>query len=314
MPASVHYTQIYDHADNDEHRVATWVKSVDPEDPSEGIWEQYCGYGRYGIEKDHFRNSMNVSHPLWTKEDYNAAKKNEVYPRGVDSCLSATSPKKRVTFVDTCSTKVKGEEGEGKEMIDPQDRDDRVSRNFANILCDYAEKCGPNEKKVFFQEGGRGMKWVSNDGLMEKIGLRVEEVKILMVDPDYRLNLSDVSVRNFPRRIFESFYERYTEWMDSEDHRSESNLNVGAKVFVPGEQWMPLITRSSPKKICGVYSVEPLPPRGKPWKRRPPSDVTSESQMCWAMKNESDVKLKEIEKKLEFLIGLNGPVVEAKAV
>ncbi len=312
MPMSVHYSKIYDPAENEEHRAASWVKSVDPEDPSEGQWEQYSGYRRVGWAKDCFRNSMNVDHPLWTKEDYDKDKKNKVYPLDEKNL-----PPKRITFGETCLTKViGGDRGTEavEEKIDIQDRNNRVSRNFADMLCDYAEKCGPNEKRVFFKEGGRGMKWASNGELMEKIGLRVEEVNTRMEEQDFRLNLSDVSVRNFPRRIFESFYERYTEWVDIEDEDTQSNLNADAKVFVPGEQWMPLITRSSPKKICGVYSVAPLPPKGKPWKRRPPSDVTSESQMCWAMKTESDVKLKEIEKKLEFLIGLNGPVVEAKAV
>ena len=310
---SVHYSKIYDPAENEEHRAATWVKSVDPEDPSEGHWEQYSGYRRVGWAKDRFRESMNVDHPLWTKEDYDKDKKNEVYSPDQKNL----SPE-RITFGDTCLMKVIGDDPMAEaveEEIDTQDRENRVSRNFADMLCDYAEKCGPNEKEVFFKEGGRGMKWTSNEELMEKIGLRVEEMKELMGDPDFILNLSDVSVRNFPRRIFESFYERYTEWVESKDDSNESKLNVDAKEFIPGEQWMPLLKRSSPKKIMGVYSVDPLPPKGEvPEKKRPQSKVSSEAQLCWAMKNDSDEKLKEIEKKLELLIGMNGPVVEAKAV
>ena len=286
MPMAVHYSQIYDPLENEEHRGAIWVKNVDSEDPSEGIWEQYVGYGRNSWEKDLFRDSMNANHPLWTAEDNDKKKENPVYP-----FKSPSFKVKRVSFFHEGVAKC-ADEGETTTMkIDQEDRKNRVSRNFADILCDYAEKCGPNEKKVFFKEGGRGKKWTTNGELMEKIGLRVEEVKELMEDKDFRLNLSDVSVRNYPRRIFESFYERYSEWMDSEEDSNKSKLNVDAKEFVPGEQWMPLLHRSSPQKICGVYALEPLPP-----------------------KNDSDEKLKEIEKKLELLIGMNGPVVKAKAV
>lgn len=309
MPIAVHYSKIYDPLENEEHREATWVDtSLDPQDPSEGYWGQYCGYGRDGWEKDRFRESMNVDHPLWTKENYNKGRENPVYPFNV-----IYSEQKRVSFFEEASVQFKGGEETTTMKIDGEDSENRVSRNFANMMVDYAEKCGPNEKKMFFKEGGRGKKWTSNKGIMENIGLRVEEVKDLMEDTDFRLNLSDVSVRNYPRRIFESFYERYIEWFDEEE-ASKSNLNAGAKEFVPGEQWMPLTTRNSPKKICGVYPVEPHPPQGKPEKKRPSGKVSSASQLCWAMKNESDEKLIEIEKKLELLIGLNGPVVEAKPI
>lgn len=309
MPMAVHYSTIYDPLENEEHRGAIWVKNVDPTDPSEGRWEQYVGYGRYSSEKDLFRHSMNVNHPLWTAEDYDEKKENSVYPFKALPC-----EEKRVSFFHEGGEKFADEEETTTMKIDQEDRENRVSRNFADILCDYAEKCGPNEKKVFFKEGGRGKKWTSKGELMEKIGFRVEEMKELMEDPDFTLNLSDVSVRNYPRRIFESFYERYSEWMDSERESKGFKLNVNAKEFVPGEQWMPLLKRSSPQKICGVYALEPLPPDGKPEKKRPQSEVTSGAQLCWAMKSDSDEKLKEIEKKLELLIGMNGPVVKAKAV
>ncbi len=309
---AVHYSKIYDPAENEDHRVAKWVDTSSYSgDKSEGYWEQFCGYGR-GVDKDLFRDSINARHPVWANEDYDKEKNNEVY-----AMLHPNLPLRRIIFADTCLTKIIGEDMDKEareEEIDAQDRENRVSRNFSNILCDYAEKCVPNEKKVFFKAGGRGMKWTSKCELMKKIGLRVEEVNVLMEDPDYSLNLSDVSVRNYPKSIFNSFYERYTEWIDSEDDRDKFNLNVGAKEFVPGEQWMPLLSRSSTKKICGAYAIDPLPPKGKPEKKRPPSDVSSEAQLCWAIKNDSDEKLKAIEKKLEWLIGMNGPVVKAKAV
>ena len=303
---AVHYSQIYDPVENEDHGRANWVKDVGQEDPSKGIWEPYVGYDRNGWAKSRFLVSMNADHPLWTKEDYDKERENPVYPFKVKE-----TEQKRVSFFEEASVQFKEGMGTTTMKIDGEDRENRVSRNFSDILVDYAEKCGPNEKKIFFKEGGRGMKWTSNGELMKKIGLRVEEVKKLMEDTSFRLNLSDVSVRNYPRRIFESFYERYTEWFDGE---RSFKMNADAKVFVPGEQWMPLLARSSPKKICGVYSVEPLPPQGKPDKKRPPSKVSSEAQLCWEIKNDSDEKLKQIEKKLELLIGMNGPVVEAKPI
>jgi hypothetical protein len=301
---AVHYSLIYDPLGNEEHRGATWGQS-------EGHWVQYCGYGREECDKDRFRNSMNVDNPLWATTDYDKEKKNEVYPLGQQSL-----PLRRIGFVDTCFTRFIGDETAEpeKQMIDSEDRENRVSRNFANMMCDYAEKCGPNEKRIFFKKNGRGMKWVSNEELMVKLGLRIEGEKELMKDSGYIMSLSDVSVRNFPRRIFESFYERYTEWFDLEHTDSNSAMNVEAKTFVPGQQWMPLLSRSSPQKICGVYKVNPPLPQGKMIHKRPKGRVNSNSRLCWEMKNDSDEKLKAIEKKLELLIGMNCPVVEAKAV
>jgi hypothetical protein len=303
------YTDIYDPLGNEEHRGATWVDTSSEDDElGGGYWEQYCGYNKWGTEKDLFRNSINVDHPVWTKGDYDEEKENPVYPFKVEE-----TEQKRVSFFEEASVHFKDGEETTTTKIDGEDRQNRVSRNFAEMMVDYAEKCGPNEKKRFFKEGGRGKKWTSNGERMKKIGLRVEEVKELMEDADFQLNLSDVSVRGYPRRIFESFYKRYREWFDEEE-ASKSNLNANAKEFVPGEQWMPLISRSSPKKIFGAYSVEPLPPQGEPKKKRPSGKVSSEAQLCWAMKNDSDEKLREIEKKLELLIGLNGPVVEAEPI
>ena len=297
---AVHYTKIYDPLENEEHREVRWEEK-------QGVYVQYEGYGRDGSAKDMFRNSMNVNHPLWSSGDYDKEKTNEVYPWS-----TSWLPANRVSFNDTCWVSFKGEEGSVTTKIDPEDRENRISRNFANMMCDYAEKCGPSEKKIFFQKGGRGMKWISNEVLMEKFGLRIEEIHELMEDPEFKLSLSDASVKNFPRRIFDSFYERYTAWFDEKDKGTKSNFNAEAKVFVPGEQWMPLIQRSSPKMIGGVYKV--YPPPGVPVSRRPQSKVSSEAQLCWQMKSESDEKLKEIEKKLELLIGMNGPVVEAKPI
>jgi len=247
---------------------------------------------------------MNEDHPLWSSDDYDKEKKNEVY-----AWSTSWLPANRVSFNDTCWVSFKGEEGEGIEKIDPEDRNNRVSRNFSDMLCDYAEKCGPAEKKIFFKEGGRGMKWTSNEVLMEKLGLRIEQIHEGMKDPEFKFSLSDVSVKNFPRRIFESFYERYLNWLNPP---KISKLDAGAAPFVPGEQWMPLLKRTCPQKICGVYKVDPPP--GAPVTRRPRGRVSSESRLCWQMKNDSDKQLREIEKKLELLIGMNGPVVEAKAI
>ncbi len=307
MSSSVHYTDIYDPLNNEKHLEKTWVDSSwDELDPADGVWAQFVGYQRCGVAKDLFRNSINVDHPLWNTGDYDENRENPVYPFKAMPC-----EEKRVSFFHKAAVKFCGGEETTEMEIDKEDRENRVSRNFADMLCDYAEKCGPSEKKVFFKKGGRGMKWVSNGEMMEKLGLMIEETQRLMEDQDFKLNLSDVSVRNYPRRIFESFCERYEEWMDGE---TSFKMNAEAKAFVPGEQWMPLLSRSSPKKICGAYANDPPPPKGKPEKKRPAGNVSSAAQLCWHMKNESDEKLKDIEKKLELLIGMNGPVVKAKAV
>ncbi len=301
-----HYSEIYDPQENESHREAKWVEDEDSEEEGDGMWVYYEGYGQSSSEKDYFLVSINSDHPFWSSDDYDQNKKNEVY-----SGRTSGQSEKSVSFSDTCVAMMDGEWWPRSEKIDPEDRENRVSRNFSDMMCDYAEKNGPNEKKRFFKEGGRGMKWVENKELMGKIRVRIEDVNDLMEDPNFQLSLSDASVKNYPRYIFESFYQKYSEWIN---RKHESNLNVDAKVFIPGEQWMPILSRNSREMICGVYAIDPIPPSSRPEKKRPKSKVNSQSQMLWEMKNESDEKLKVIEKKLEVLIGMNGPVVTAEVI
>ena len=122
-----------------------------------------------------------MNHPLWTAEDYDEKKENPVYPFKALPC-----EEKRVSFFHEAAWA--DEEKTTTMKIDQEDRENRVSRNFADILCDYAEKCDHNKKKVTTsKEGGREEVDIKGE-LMEKIGLRVEEVKGLMEDPDFILN------------------------------------------------------------------------------------------------------------------------------
>ena len=100
--------------------------------------------------------------------------------------------------------------------------------------------------------------------------------------------------------------------------KSGSRLNAGAPVFIPGgvSSDFPKLVRCDPQKICGAYVNErPIKPAGPPPPRRPIATTKdSNSRFAWEIKQESDSKIENLEKKLDLLIQMNGPIVNAEIV
>ena len=197
--------------------------------------------------------------------------------------------------------------------LDGRDREDRLSWNFSKMLADYCEKAhGIGGKKKFFKLGGAGERWSKDKAMMKELGGKFEYLADALKDEDFKISLSDQSVKNYPRYHFEVLHKRYTEFMGS-----SSLLRADAPEFVPGGTQKNVLCRTSPKNICGVYSVEQKPPEpcGPPPPRRPSaSSKESSSMLLWHMKEESDIKIDNLEKKLDLLINMSGPVVQADSV
>tara|TARA_Y100000817_G_scaffold55900_1_gene41235 strand:- start:3855 stop:4754 length:900 start_codon:yes stop_codon:yes gene_type:complete len=297
MVCGTHYSEIYNFEGGD-HSEPSW-------DVDYQLWRYYEGYTHYSREKGEFLESINYDHSLWSM------------PGNADRSRSAS----KVSFNDEGEVRYTTTPGDGtetdqhKEKLDMEDRENRASWNFAKMLCDYYEKTkGSVEKKEFFKCGGKGEKWSNNKELMDKLGPIFRATNGLLENDDFMIALSDQTVKDYPKSHFRDLYRIYTEFMES-----ISSLRATAPEFIPGKVWCqpraPL-SRTSPKSICGVYKVDKIPqkPSGPPPPKRPSSSSKdpSISLVGWNKKDESRITIEDLEKKLDLLISMHGPVVTAE--
>lgn len=313
----IHYADIYD-PEEKKHSEPRW-SSVDQR------YRYYEGYGQ-GLcqEKEAFLVSINRDHELWSG-DTPETREVEVFSvpgNHQDGKMPWSRPLAEtqswnVGFRRESDILYIGEGSTGviqTENIDDRDRNERLSWNFSKMLADYCEKAhGVEGKKKFFLNGGVGETWSKNKDLMKEFGPMFERINDKLADEDFKIALSDQSVKDYPRHIFKKVYERYQGAM-----KSGSRLNAGAPVFIPGgvSSDVPKLVRCDPQKICGAYVNErPIKPAGPPPPRRPIATTKdSNSRFAWEIKQESDSKIENLEKKLDLLIQMNGPIVNAEIV
>ena len=314
----VHYADIYDPEDK-KHSEPRWDGAV-------GIWRYYEGYGRGSCqEKRDFLVSINRDHELWSGETPERKRAPRIFTaeEHIDRMLWQSPWSDVGLQVDFLTETWDGMDRglpQGSEptfMLDGRDRVDRLSWNFSKMLADYCEKAhGVEAKEKFFLHGGVGETWSKNKELMKEFLPRFERISEQLEDEDFKISLADQSVKDYPRHHFSKLYERYQGFM-----RVGSGLNPLATEFVPGAPTVqPKLARCGPPKICGVYSVgtcttKPLKPEGPPPPRRPnASSRDSGATTTWEIKSEADVRMGQLEKKLDLLIQLNGPIVKAEIV
>jgi len=300
------WADIYDPSENSPHMKTRWVG--DTFDRA-GHFAHYEPYGRGSAEKEDFRKSINSENEFWASDEPDpmaAQMGNVLYPRNAPVKI-----KKRVHF-DELGTEC-GVDGEFK--IDGGDRTDRISWNTSTMLVFYVEKARePCEKERFFDYGGVGRKFVKDKEMAAKIFEKMEEIdKKLKEDPSYKIGLSYHSVKRYPERFFKGVLKKLTEYM-----ANGSRMNYDAEEFIPGGPIKQAgLTRSSPKKVCGVYMVDDKPekPEGFPTKQRPKGNGGgSAEKLLWSMKSESDKKIDELNHKIDLLIQMGGPVVTAEEI
>jgi hypothetical protein len=323
-----HYADIYD-LEDPQHALPRIFK----DDDGGTRFRYYEGYGQRGCaEKALFMESINRDHTLWS-EDISEDRCNHVVPstpglNRAEMRLEHLRAKKVAFSEESESGFIPTTAGDpiqaSVEKIDANDRENRISWNFSKMLCDYCEKAdGIESKSRFFRFGGAGQAWSKDPEMMKNFGPLFEHLTEMLKDESYKISLSDQTVKAYPRSHFMNLRRRYNDFM-----RTGSLLNVGATEFNPthvisesgSNPNKPKLARSpGAPKICGVLKVElydiPQKPTGPPPPRRPSaSSKESSSLLCWVMKQEIDHKMGDLDKKMDLLIKMHGPAVEAEEV
>lgn len=297
---TLHYSDIYDFEEKNH--------STPRYDALSKVWRYYEGYGQSNCqEKAQFLRSINSDHPLWSGETPERdGKSRHIYTaeaRDIVKKLSAADKTnddfKRVNFLtETWEGHMFGlPQGSKPVMIlDGRDRIDRPSWNFAKMLCDYYEKAdGSEEKKNFFKDYGHGAQWSKNIEMMKEFKPFFEKIVSRLDDEDYKISLSDQSIKNYPRFNFLNIYKRYNEFMDSVEEPKTWDLNPAAKEFIPN-----------------CFSV-PFKPEGPPPPRRPSASCKNTTEHVLWENNRASYE--ELSDKLDKIIQVvDTPVVYARRV
>lgn len=312
--SGAHYGDIYDPAENPGHVGERSVEMWDTLDDGTRVcykrYIPYEGYGRTSQEKFDFLISINKDHPLWSPGGY--GKNGNVIGKKEDS------KKKSLIFDEEMKVKVIGENEVVTEMIDGSDRLSRTSWNFNLMLANFVEKSGKDDRSSFFDEGNIGDRWSENMELMKDFKRMFDWIDQMIASDDRKkIALSDQSVKDYPRRYYHQIKDVYMKFMGEklgsdwwkEEKREEEKFfkfNPTAAVFVPRVIFSPAVQekKNSPPKPMGPV----------PMKSRPHSTDRPDHLLPWKICNENDKKILELDRKLEMLINLHGPVVEARRV
>jgi hypothetical protein len=313
--SGAHYADIYDPEGKPEHWGKRYVEVWDTLDDGTPIcykrYIHYEGYGRNSQEKFDFRISVNKDHPLWSSPGGRGRGGNPLGKRG-------DSAEKSLMFNEEGEVKVIGENEVVTEMIDGSDRYERTSWNFNLMLADFVEKCSGQERASFFEEGFYGEIWTKDMEMMKDFKRMFDWIDAMKAsDNDKKISLADQSVKNYPFRYYEQIRELYMKYMERElggkwwivegkkeekvEEKKTFKFNPNAAVFVPSVIFSPAMEKISP----------PKPEGPAPEKSRPHSTNGPDYLMPWRICEESDKKILELDRKLQMLINLHGPVVEA---
>jgi len=307
--SSASWSEIYNPGEKVEHMGVRWYSETST---SPGYYAHYQPYGSKSDEKMDFIESINSEHFLWNEEvqDKLADERgNVLYPRGAPVKIRGS------VHFDEIGTFSEDTDIQTFMKIDGEDRTQRVSWITSTMLGEFVEKCPPKDRERFFDYGGGGRKFVKNSEKTEKILQRLEEIEKKMKDPEYKISLSDITVKDYPRYFFQFALRKLREYV-----KSGPTLRVTAPEFVPNfgnpDKKSTDLVRTSQKKICGVYLLneKPQKPSGPPPQRRPSSREDSSSKLFWTMKAESDKRIKDLDKKLDLLIQMGGPVITAEKI
>lgn len=321
--SGAHYADIYDPLGNPAHagtrHVVEWDTLADGSRVCYETFNPYEGYGQgYCREKMDFLESINLDHPLWSSEGKGRSE-NKVGKRG-------NIGRKSLMFGEEIEVRVIGENGAITEEIDGSDRPNRASWNFSLMLAQFVEKCKYSQRPSFFEGGGGGMRWAKDIEMMKDFKRLFDWIdNMIELDENKKISLSDQSVKNYPRNYYEQISGLYKIYMEKElgpswtEEKTEVNMdekeemkseeksfkfNPNATVFVPSVIFSPAMEKDSPPKPDGPA----------PGKNRPHSTGGPDHFMSWRICEESDKKILELDRKLQMLINLHGPVVEAEHI
>lgn len=307
--SGTHYDDIYNPAENPSHGRTRYAEEWDTLDDGTPIcykrYTPYEGYGPKSQEMFDFRISINKDHPLWSQVDYEKGG-NKVMKKG-------DYMEKSLVFNEEAEVRIMGDNAIIREMIDSSDRHERISWNFSLMLANFVEKCSHMDRPSFFEEGFHGQKWSRNVEMMKDFKRLFDWIDMMRAaDKNKGISLADQSVKDYPFGFYEQIKELYlkymekklgTEWCMAEEKNEKKifKLNPNAAVFIPSVIFPPSMEKTSPQKPEGPT----------PEKTRPRSTSGPDHLMPWRICEESDKKILELDRKIQMLINLHGPIVEA---
>ncbi len=242
-------------------------------------WVYYEGYGQ-GLcrEKMDYLASINVEHPLWSPGGI--GKSGNRIVRG------DTLQMKSLAFNEEIKVKVIGGEGVISEIVDGKDRHKRTSWNFNLMLANFAEKCSSGKRKSFFLDGGYGSRWMEDMGMMKDFKRFFDWIDLIISeDKEKNIALSDQSIKKYPYLYYEQIRGLYYLFMDEklgEGWRKGEDI-VPAKVVKKSFNY-------NPNAVMFVPGVIYSP----------------------GLKENDEIS--ELNRKLQLLINLHGPVVQAEQI
>ena len=301
-----HYSDIYDPGNNPTHVGHRWIREEEILPDGKPVtykrFSHYEGYGSKTQEKSDFLCSINRDHPLWSP--------GGIGKSGNSVCGANSVEGKSLRFNESSRVMVIGDSCESEEKIDGSDRHARTSWNFSLMLCDFVEKCSKVERDTFFDSNCRGSRWSENKELMEDFRRMFDWIlDMKKTDPYKKICLSDQTIRDYPAVHFNHALRVYNDYMGSldvivNDFGKSFKFNPEAIVFVPSVITSPALDKGTPIK----------PPGYPPNKNRPRGTSVKNSMLPWNLCDESDKKILELDRKLQMLINLHGPVVCAKQI
>ena len=262
----------------------------------------YEGYGQKTDEKVAFMKSVNEDNSFWRDEC-----------PGKAIPLSESGIGKETRFHPVARVRIISPENDtGEESIDAGDRHERVSWNFSNMLASYVEECRVSDRPTFFK--GVGEKWAKNGYLMEEMGRIFDWMNDMLTNPDWSIGLAEISVKEYPVVYYREIEKLYRDHMKRADAK-KGDVDKGPEISTSnGEnkfRFNPSATEFYP---LSEYTKPPKPSGDPPYFTRPNGCEDSSAKLAWNLHQLSDQKIWELDKKLQLLINLHGPVVCAEEV
>jgi len=281
------YTDIYDY-ENKSHNTPRYDKHTKN-------WRYYEGYGREPCtEKAQFLKSLNLDHPIWVSEATRLSSAGCIYSTQEYETLRQGDIGHRMGVNFIGETSVRTVSDTSVSMLDGRDRVDRISWNFSKMLMDFGDKTNDREgQNNFFKDFGKGSAWSKNTDMMRAFKPFFDNINTQLEDDNFKISLSDQSVKSYPRHHFICIRDLYNVFMDTVgDTEKIDKLDPEAKEFIP--------------PVC-------VKPAGPPPPRRPSASCKNTTGHVTWDKNSSSYE--ELSQKLDKIInGLDIPVVHAERV
>jgi len=229
---SVHYSDIYDPANNGDHMRNRLV----PETFDRAThWAHYEPYGRGSWEKEDFLKSINEEHPLWVARISDIARDN---PLGVKGCPpmvkwdAAFRPSRARNMVHFTNVEQDLETAAIRRIDDKCVNGGITVKNYEDMLVDYVEKTDREDRSSFFKDG-LGVDRVKDpqmkDYIVEKMGEIVEKID---EDGNHRIGLSKTSIKKFPHHFYRDVKKLLDGQCETEEEVKEEPMPLPQKKHV----------------------------------------------------------------------------------